>query len=51
MPGNIQQNKFDLAGFAVGLVDGKNIFIKSNVKKGDLILVVPSNGVHSNGIP
>ena len=49
MPGTYSKNKFDLAGFAVGLVDGKNILLKSNVKKGDLILAVPSNGVHSNG--
>ena len=49
MPGVYSKNKFDLAGFSVGIVSKKKILDKSKVKKGDLILAVPSNGIHSNG--
>ncbi len=49
MPGVYSKGKFDLAGFSVGLVSKKKILSKKNVKKGDLILGVPSNGAHSNG--
>jgi phosphoribosylaminoimidazole synthetase len=49
MPGTYEKGKFDIAGFAVGLVDEKKILSKKNIKKNDLILAVPSSGVHSNG--
>ena len=49
MPGTYEKGKFDIAGFAVGLVDEKKILAKKNIKKNDLILAVPSSGVHSNG--
>ena len=49
MPGTYSKNKFDIAGFAVGIVDPKKIIKKSNIKKNNLILAVPSSGVHSNG--
>jgi len=49
MPGTYEKGKFDIAGFAVGVVDEKNILNKKNIKKNDLILAVPSSGVHSNG--
>ena len=48
MPGIYSKNKFDLAGFSVGAVSKKK-FLKKNVKKGDIILAIPSNGIHSNG--
>ena len=49
MPGVYGKNKFDLAGFSVGIVSKKKILDKKNVKKNDVILAVPSNGIHSNG--
>ena len=49
MPGTYTQGKFDLAGFAVGLVEKKNILKSKKVKNGDIILGVPSSGLHSNG--
>ena len=49
MPGTYEKNKFDIAGFAVGLVDEKKILAKKNIKKNDLILAIPSSGIHSNG--
>ena len=49
MPDTYEKGKFDIAGFAVGVVDGKKILDKKNIKKNDLILAVPSSGVHSNG--
>ena len=49
MPGTYEKGKFDIAGFAVGLVDEKKILIKKNIKKDDLVLAIPSSGVHSNG--
>ena len=49
MPGTYEKNKFDMAGFAVGLVDKKKILAKKKIKKNDLILAVPSSGIHSNG--
>ena len=49
MPGTYEKGKFDIAGFAVGLVDEKNILSKNNIKKNDLILAIPSSGIHSNG--
>ena len=49
MPGIYSKNKFDLAGFSVGIVSKKKILNKNKVKKKDVILAVPSNGIHSNG--
>ncbi len=49
MPGTYEKGKFDIAGFAVGIVDKKKILNKSKIKKNNLILAVPSSGLHSNG--
>ncbi len=49
MPGVYSPDKFDLAGFSVGLVSKKKILTKENVKKDELIIAIPSNGIHSNG--
>ncbi len=49
MPGTYSKGKFDIAGFAVGVVDKKSILDKTKIKSGDLILAVPSSGLHSNG--
>ena len=49
MPGIYDDNKFDLAGFSVGIVSKKKLLHKKNVQNGDIVLAVPSSGVHSNG--
>ena len=49
MPGTYEKNKFDIAGFAVGLVDEKKILKKNKIKENDLVLAIPSSGLHSNG--
>ncbi len=49
MPGVYSKDKFDLAGFSVGIVSKKKILNKKNVKKNNVILAIPSNGIHSNG--
>ena len=49
MPGTYEKGKFDIAGFAVGIVDEKKILNKKKIKNGDLILAIPSSGIHSNG--
>ncbi|MDY6038113.1 MAG: phosphoribosylformylglycinamidine cyclo-ligase [Eubacterium sp.] len=49
MPGFYPTDEYDLAGFAVGIVDKKDVLDKKNVKDGDVILALPSSGVHSNG--
>lgn len=49
MPGFYPEDEYDLAGFAVGIVDKKNVLDKNNVKEGDVIIALPSSGVHSNG--
>ena len=49
MPGTYSKDKFDLAGFSVGIVSKKKIIDKRNVKVKDVILAIPSSGLHSNG--
>ena len=49
MPGTYAKNKFDIAGFAVGIVEEKKILNGKKIKNGDLILAIPSSGLHSNG--
>ncbi|MDC1092680.1 phosphoribosylformylglycinamidine cyclo-ligase [Pelagibacteraceae bacterium] len=49
MPGIYSNNKFDLAGFCVGIISKKKILHKKNVKHNDIILAIPSSGIHSNG--
>jgi len=49
MPGTYEKGKFDIAGFAVGVVDEKKVLEKKNIKKNDLVLAIPSSGIHSNG--
>ena len=49
MPGVYSKNKFDLAGFSVGIVSKKKILSKKKVKNKDIVLAIPSNGIHSNG--
>jgi len=49
MPGTYEKGKFDIAGFAVGIVDEQKILNKKKIKKNDLILAIPSSGLHSNG--
>ena len=49
MPGFYPVDEYDLAGFAVGVVDHKKILDRENVRPGDVLLALPSSGVHSNG--
>ena len=49
MPETYEKNKFDIAGFAVGLVAKNKILDKNKIKKNDLVLAIPSSGLHSNG--
>ena len=49
MPGTYEKGKFDIAGFAVGIVGKNKILSKNKIKKNDLILAIPSSGLHSNG--
>jgi phosphoribosylformylglycinamidine cyclo-ligase len=49
MPGIYDGNKFDLAGFSVGIVSKKKLLNKKKVLSGDVVLAIPSSGVHSNG--
>lgn len=48
-PGLMPVDDYDLAGFAVGIVDKKKILNNKTVKEGDVIIALPSSGVHSNG--
>ena len=49
MPGMYRGNDFDLAGFAVGVVERKQLLNVNNVKDGDIVVGIKSSGVHSNG--
>ena len=49
MPGTYEKGKFDIAGFAIGIVDKHKILFKKKIKKNNLILAIPSSGLHSNG--
>ena len=48
-PGTMQPEDYDLAGFSVGIVDQEKIIRKDSVQAGDVILGLPSSGIHSNG--
>lgn len=49
MPGTYAEDDYDLAGFIVGVMDRKNILPTTDVKSGDLLLGLPSLGLHTNG--
>ncbi len=49
MPGTYERGKFDIAGFAVGVVDQHKILNNKKIHNRDLILAIPSSGIHSNG--
>ena len=49
MPGFYPEDEYDLAGFSVGVVDKAKILDKNTMAPGDVILALPSSGVHSNG--
>lgn len=49
MPGIYKEDDYDLAGFAVGLVDKEKIITGENIKEGDIAISLSSSGVHSNG--
>ena len=49
MPGFYPADEYDLAGFAVGVVDKKKILRPETMEEGDVIIALPSSGVHSNG--
>lgn len=49
MPGMYTQNEYDLAGFCVGIVDSNKKIEGKNIKEGDIIIGLASNGLHSNG--
>lgn len=48
-PGLMPEDEYDLAGFAVGIVDEKDIITGENLKSGDVLIGLASSGVHSNG--
>ena len=48
-PGLMPEDEYDLAGFAVGVVDKKDIINGENIKPGDALVAMASSGVHSNG--
>ncbi len=48
-PGMMPENDYDLAGFAVGIVDREKVVDNSRTAVGDVVLALPSSGIHSNG--
>ena len=49
MPGMYGEDDYDLAGFAVGIAEKSALIQKANVKAGDVLIGLPSSGIHSNG--
>lgn len=49
MPGFYPEDEYDLAGFAVGIVDKKDLITGKDLKAGDILIGIASSGVHSNG--
>jgi len=49
MPGFYQDGEYDMAGFSVGIADKKNLITGADVAEGDVIIGLPSSGIHSNG--
>lgn len=49
MPGIYQDGDYDLAGFIVGIVDKRKVIDGSNIKEGDVVFGLPSDGLHTNG--
>ena len=49
MPGFYPEDEYDLAGFSTGVVDKEKILDNKTIKEGDVIIALPSSGVHSNG--
>jgi len=49
MPGFYPEDEYDLAGYATGIVDRTKVIDHSEMREGDVILALPSSGVHSNG--
>lgn len=49
MPGFYPEDEYDLAGFAVGIVDQKDLITGKDIKSGDTLIGIASSGVHSNG--
>ena len=49
MPGFYPEDEYDLAGFAVGVVDEKDLITGENIRTGDVLVGIASSGVHSNG--
>ena len=48
-PGTMKPDDYDLAGFAVGVVDRDKILDKNKMQPGDVVIALPSSGLHSNG--
>jgi len=48
-PGMMPLDEYDLAGFCVGIVDKSKIIDNDTIKKGDILIALPSSGIHSNG--
>ena len=48
-PGMMPTDDYDLAGFAVGIVDKKKIIDNTTMEEGDVVIALPSSGIHSNG--
>lgn len=49
MPGMYHGKDFDLAGFAIGIAEKKDLNKNQNIQKGDILVALPSSGLHSNG--
>jgi len=48
-PGTMEADDYDLAGFSVGIVDRAKVIDNNKMKEGDVVLALPSSGIHSNG--